>query len=55
MLKQTFNLETTTNLDTDEFANMCKIIIDLFREKYGVIIPTPTSAEDMENLETYLF
>ncbi len=50
-----FNLETTTDLSTDEFAFMCKAIIDLFKEKYGVIIPTPSQVEDLANLETYLF
>lgn len=55
MLKTMFNLETTTDLSTDEFAFMCKSIIDLFKEKYGVIIPTPSDIEDLKNLETYLF
>ena len=55
MLKTMFNLETTTDLSTDEFAFMCKAIIDLFKEKYGVIIPTPSQVEDLANLETYLF
>jgi hypothetical protein len=42
MIKEMFELTTTTNLEKDEFAFMCKTIIDLFKEKYGVIIPTPS-------------
>ena len=55
MLKQMFKLETTTDLSTDEFAFMCKTIIELFKTNYWVIIPTPSSVEDLRSLETYLF
>lgn len=55
MLKQMFNLETTTNLSTDEFAFMCKAIIDLFKTNYWVRIPLPREDEDLKDLEKYLF
>ncbi len=55
MLKEMFNIETTTDLSTDEFAFMCKTIIDLFKEKYNVRIPLPNEDEDLKNLESYLF
>jgi hypothetical protein len=50
MIKQMFKLKTTTDLATDEFAFMCKSIIELFKENYGVIIPTPSNAGDNESL-----
>ena len=54
-IKDYFWLETTTDLSTDEFAFMCKAIIELFKTNYWVIIPTPSSVEDLRSLETYLF
>ena len=55
MLKQMFNLETTTDLSTDEFAFMCNSVIDLFKENYNVRIPLPREDEDLKSLEKYLF
>ena len=50
-----FNVKTTTNLSTDEFAFMCKAVIDLFKIKYNVRIPLPREDEDLKDLEKYLF
>ena len=55
MLKTMFNLETTTNLSTDEFAFMCKSVINLFLKKYWVRIPLPREDKDLKDLEKYLF
>ena len=55
MLKQMFNLETTTDLSTDEFSFMCNSIIDLFKENYNVRIALPNEDEDLKSLEKYLF
>ena len=49
-LKQTFSLKTTTNLEKDEFARMCKLVIKYFYERYNFIIPLPRNAKDDENL-----
>ena len=54
-LKEMFNLETTTNLSTDEFAFMCKSVINLFLKKYWVRIPLPREDKDLKDLEKYLF
>ena len=54
-LKTMFNVKTTTNLSTDEFAFMCKAVIDLFKIKYNVRIPLPREDEDLKDLEKYLF
>ena len=55
MLKEMFKLETTTDLSTDEFAFMCKSVIELFKQNYNVRIPLPREDEDLKNLEKYLF
>lgn len=55
MLKEMFKIETTTDLSTDEFAFMCKSVIELFKTNYDVRIPLPREDEDLKNLEKYLF
>jgi hypothetical protein len=45
-----FKLETTTDLEIDEFAFMCKSIIYLFKENYDVVIPTPTNSNEEKSL-----
>lgn len=50
MLKEMFNLETTTDLSTDEFAFMCKAVIELFKEKYWVTIPLPRDINEEQSL-----
>jgi len=41
LLKVTFDLKTTTWLDTSEFKFMCEMIIDMWATKYQVRIPLP--------------
>ena len=55
MLKEMFKIETTTDLSTDEFAFMCKSVIELFKQNYNVRIPLPNEDQDLKNLEKYLF
>lgn len=55
MLKEMFKIETTTDLSTDEFAFMCKSVIELFKTNYNVRIKLPREDEDLKNLEKYLF
>ena len=54
-LKTMFWLETTTDLNTAEFSELCKMIIDLFKEKYNIRIPLPREDEEMRYYEKYLF
>lgn len=53
-LKQMFKLETTTDLSTDEFSSMCKIIIDLFQEKFNLKIHLPNEDKEMQYRAKYL-
>lgn len=54
-IKKTFWVETTTDLSTSEFKYLMELIQELWKTKFGVIIPSPSSVEDLKNLETYLF
>ena len=54
LLKLTVWLETTTNLEKDEFSFMCNLIRDVWKTKFDVRIPLPNEA-DLWELEKYLF
>ena len=54
-IKKTFWVETTTDLSTSEFKYLMEMIQELWKTKFGVIIPSPSSVEDLRSLETYLF
>jgi ketol-acid reductoisomerase len=54
-IKKTFWVETTTDLSTSEFKSLMELIQELWKTKFEVVIPNPSSVEDLKNLETYLF
>lgn len=54
LLKVTVWLETTTNLETDEFSFMCNLIRDVWQTKFLLRIPLPNEA-DLWEMEKYLF
>lgn len=54
-IKKDFWVETTTELDTSEFAFLMNEIRAFFLEKFELYIPTPNEAEELENLDKYLF
>lgn len=54
-IKQTFWVETTTDLSTSEFKFLMETIQELWMTKFWVVIPKPTDLEDLKNLEKYLF
>ena len=49
-LKTMFGIETTTNLDNDEFIFLIKSTIALFNEKYNLRIPLPENKSENERL-----
>ena len=54
-IKDYFWLETTTDLWTIEFKNMCEEIRAWYLQERWLYIPLPRESEDLQNLETYLF
>jgi ketol-acid reductoisomerase len=54
-IKKTFWVETTTDLSTSEFKSLMELIQELWKTKFEVVIPNPSSVEDLKNLSTYLF
>lgn len=49
-IKQTFNLETTTELSTTEFKILIEMIQDLWENKFNVKIPNPRDIKAEESL-----
>ncbi len=54
-IKDYFQLETTTDLDTKEFAKMCEEIRAWYLEYRDLYIPLPNEVEELASLEKYLF
>lgn len=53
LIKMYFKLETTTNLEIDEFTFLIESIRDLWKTKFWLRIPLPNEA-DLWELERYL-
>jgi len=54
-IKKTFWVETTTDLSTSEFKYLMELIQELWKTKFDVTIPSPSSVEELKNLDAYLF
>lgn len=54
-IKQTFKIETTTNLSTWEFKFIIDTIRELFERVYWLIIPLPKDIKEEESLFKYLW
>jgi hypothetical protein len=54
-IKKTFWVETTTDLSTSEFKYLMELIQELWKTKFWVVIPSPSSVEELKNLDAYLF
>ena len=54
-IKKTFWVETTTDLSTSEFKYLMELIQELWKTKFDVTIPCPSSVEELKNLDAYLF
>ena len=54
LLKQTFELKTTTDLSTVEFKYMIDIIRDYWNTYYDLYIPKPNELEEFKSLLSYL-
>ena len=54
-IKQTFWVETTTDLSTSEFKFLMETIQELWMSKFWVKIPNPNEVEELKSLEKYLF
>lgn len=55
LLKQTFKLETTTDLSKSEFKAMIDLIIDLWQVKYSIKIPLPMDSWLEKSLMEWLY
>jgi len=54
LIKMYFKLETTTNLEIDEFTFLIESIRDLWKTKFDVYLPKPNEIWDMDGLSQYI-
>jgi len=54
LIKMYFKLETTTNLEIEEFTFLIESIRSLWKTKFGVYIPKPNELSEMDWLSEFI-